>query len=242
MSHYLRFLSLVVGSLLAGSFSSPSYAWYDRTHMAVVEAAGAPGLSYLAVGADMAKEKAANERFNHYSNNPHGTVITVKTVLDQAVLYNSTAPDSGHLYGAIIAALDTYRERKKDPTRYALYPLGYAMHYLGDLSMPFHNIDYNAFNKANHAGNDDVVNGEPRLVSEIHSRMGKYATKINPLKFRESLVTHVAQLANRSTLLGYQLQGNGTVVMNKDTAYEQLAQSAALLRAILVALDLPVSP
>jgi hypothetical protein len=239
MSYYLRFLSLVVGSLLAGSFSSPVYAWYDHTHMAVVEASGAPGLSYLAVGADMAKEKASNERFNHYSNNPHGTV---KTVLDQAVLYNSTAPDTGHLYGAIIAALDSYRERKKDPTKYALYPLGYAMHYLGDLSMPFHNIDYNDFNRVNHARNDGVVDGELRLVSEIHSRMGKYATKINPLKFRESLATHVAQLANRSTVLGYQLQGNGTVVMSKDTAYEQLAQSAALLRAILVVLDLPVSP
>jgi hypothetical protein len=116
------------------------------------------------------------------------------------------------------------------------------MHYLGDLSMPFHNIDYNDFNRVNHARNDGVVDGEPRLVSEIHSRMGKYAVKIDPLKFRESLAAHVAQLANRSTALGYQLQGNGTASMSKDTAYEQLAQSAALLRAILVALDLPVSP
>jgi len=29
--------------------------------------------------------------------------------------------------------------------------------------------------------------------------------------------------------------------MNKETAYEQLAQSAALLRAILIALDVPIA-
>ena len=116
------------------------------------------------------------------------------------------------------------------------------MRYLGDPSMPLHNTEYNAYNKAKHVKNDGVVDGEPLLVNEIHSRRGKYAVKIDPVNFRESLATHVAQLANRSTTLGYQLEENGTVLMSKDIAYGQLAQSAALLRAILIALDVPVTP
>jgi hypothetical protein len=95
----------------------------------------------------------------------------------------------------ISRALDKLRIEADNPNR-SLYENNkgvYAMHYLGDLSMPLHNIEYNAFNKANHVKNDGVVDGEPRLVSEIRSRMGKYAVKIDPLKFQESLADQVAQ-------------------------------------------------
>ena len=233
-----RFL-LVVMSLL--TIVAPANAWHDRTHMAVVEAAGTPTLAYLAVGADMAKEKAPNENYNHYSNNSTRTIVTAKLVIDQAARYNTVEP-VGHLYGAIIAALDSYQEKKKDPTKYALYPLGYAMHYLGDLSMPFHNMENNDFNIANHSRNDGVVDSEPQLVAEIRARMGKYRIKIDSTNFRESLAAQVALIASRSTALGYQLQAEVTPVMVKDTAYEQLAQSAALLRAVLIALNVPVTP
>jgi hypothetical protein len=226
-------LFLIMSGLL---LSVPSHAWHDRTHQAVVEAAGAPRLAYLAVGADMAKAKQPQERLNHYCNNVKGTVVTTKMVLDQVALYDTAEPAGGHLYGAIVAALAEYRKLQADPDKYALYPLGFAMHYIGDLSMPFHNMAYNDFNRTNHSKNDGVVDGEDKLVAEIRSRMPKYPIVIDQTNFQNSLATQVALIATRSTTLGYQLQESGTQVMGMTTAYELLAQSAALLRAVLVAM------
>lgn len=230
---------LLLGCLLGNAASA--FAWHDRTHMAVVEAAGVPKMAYLAVGADMVKEKFPNEQLNHFCNNLKGAVISPKMVLDQEAFYNEAESESGHLYGAINAALDNYREGTKVLSKYALYPLGYAMHYIGDLSMPLHNIEFTRFNRANHGMNDGVVDSEPQLVNEIRSRMANYKIKIDPQKFRESLAVQIAQIAVKSVALGYHLQDSNTPVMSKIAAYEQLAQSAALLRAVFIALDISLS-
>lgn len=219
--------------------TEPAHAWNDRTHMAVAEAAGVSKLAYMTVGADMAKEKAPLERLNHYSNNTKDATITPKAVLDQVAFYNTAEPESGHLYGAIVGALEDFRKKKADPSKYALYSLGYAMHYIGDLSMPFHNMEYGSFNRANHSKNDAVVESEQQLVQEIRSRMEKLQVKIDPQNFKESLAAQVASIAGKSTALAYQFQTDQSSLMKKNTAYEQLAQSAALLRAVLIALDVP---
>lgn len=237
----LRYSVVVIQLFLMLLTADQAAAWNDRTHMAVVEAAGAANLSYLAVGADMAKERAPIERLNHYCNNQKGTVVTSKMILDQVPYFSTAEPESGHLYGAIIASLETYRAQKKNPSKYALYPLGYAMHYIGDLSMPLHNMEYGTFNKMHHGRNDNVVENDPKLVDEIRALMGKYQVKIEPQKFRESLISEVAAVAGRSITLSYQLQESKTSLMSKATAYDQLAQSAALLRAVLIALEMPVS-
>src|SRR6185369_15653590 len=63
---------------------SPAIAWHDATHMAVMKAAGLDNYAYLAVGADMAKEKAGGyEDGNHYRNNAKGVIVTADMVLDQ---------------------------------------------------------------------------------------------------------------------------------------------------------------
>ncbi|GAM10407.1 hypothetical protein OR1_02696 [Geobacter sp. OR-1] len=241
ISYFTRYSVVIIQLILLVVTAGQASAWNDRTHMAVVEAAGAEKLSYLAVGADMAKERAPVERLNHYCNNPKGTVVTANMILGQVPYFSTAEPESGHLYGAIIASLETYREQKKNPSKYALYPLGYAMHYLGDLSMPLHNMEYGSFNKLHHGRNDNVVENDPKLVQEIRSLMGKYPVKIDPQKFRDSLVAEVAAIAGRSIALSYQLQESKTSLMSKATAYEQLAQSASLLRAVLIALEVPVS-
>lgn len=233
---------------------SPALAWHDATHMAVMKAAGLDNYAYLAVGADMSKEKSGGyEDGNHYRNNVRGVIVTADMVLDQVRDYNCRCNDEGHLYGAIIAALNQYRERKSN-SKYARYPLGFAAHYIGDLSMPLHNVDYNDFNKANHTANDGVVEGdenEPtdakvaRIAKGIQQKMkGLLPYQLPPAKaditkFQLELAKKIAEIANRSIVLGYAMQEATPprTIMSTDEAYGQLAESAALLKAAYVALQ-----
>jgi L-fucose mutarotase/ribose pyranase (RbsD/FucU family) len=57
----MRILSLatyVVIACIVSIYPNQTMAWHDATHMAVVKAAGLDNYVHLAVGADMAKEKA----------------------------------------------------------------------------------------------------------------------------------------------------------------------------------------
>jgi hypothetical protein len=245
-------LPLTLAILL--SISSPALAWDDATHMAVMKAAGMDNYAYLAVGADMSKMKSGgHEDGNHYRNNAKGVKVTADMVLDQVHDYNSRDNDKGHLYGAIIAALTQYREYKNSG-RYARYPLGFAAHYIGDLSMPLHNTDYNDFNKAYHRANDGVVEGGEdeatdvkvaRIATEIRKRMaGRPAYRLpraknDVMKFNHELAQKIAEIANKSIALGYAMQDSKPqkTLMSTDDAYGQLAESAALLKAAFAALQ-----
>ncbi|BCS52801.1 hypothetical protein [Geobacter sp. SVR] len=229
-------------------YATPTLAWHDATHMAVVRAAGLENLAYLAVGADMAKEKAAGESANHYCNMPKGVEVTPEMVLAQVGDYNENGDADGHLYGAIIAAIDDYLLRSSGG-KYGLYPLGYAAHYIGDLSMPLHNVAYDAFNKANHSANDGIVErtGPPgettdakvaRLAEEIRKRMAKLPPiwiNNDVRQFHRDLATRIAAIANRAAALGYTLQETQRTRMTEEEAYMQLAQSAQLLQAVYAA-------
>jgi hypothetical protein len=250
MSRPVAVLALFLSLVSATSAS----AWHDATHMAVVKAAGLDDYAYLAVGADMAKEKSGGyEDGNHYRNNPRGTVVTADMVLDQVRDYNCRCGAEGHLYGAIIAALEKYRENR-DGGKYARYPLGFAAHYLGDLSMPFHNVEYNLFNQTHHGANDGVVEGgadEPmdarvaRIAGQIRERMKTIPPIRLPragadvTKFNRALADRIAGIANRSIALGYTMQDQTPqrTLMTEDEAYRQLAESAALLKAVFAALQ-----
>ena len=233
---------------------SPALAWHDATHMAVMKAAGLDNYAYLAVGPDMAKEKSGGyEDGNHYRDNAKGVVVTVDMVLDQVRDYNCRCNGEGHLYGAIIAALGQYRERRSRD-KHARYPLGFAGHYIADLSMPLHNVDYNDFNKAWHSANDGAVEGgenEPidarveRIAAGIREKMNRLPpyrlplAKDDPAKFNFELAKKIAEIANKSIALGYAMQEANPqkTVMGSDEAYGQLAQSAALLKAAFAALQ-----
>lgn len=246
--HLLAFI-LAILSMLG---STPAHAWHDATHMAVMKAAGLDNYSYLAVGADMAKEKAGGyEDGNHYRNNARGVTVTADMVLDQARDYDCRCGGEGHLYGAIVAALDRYREARS-ANKYALYHLGFAAHYMGDLSMPLHNVEYNAFNKTWHSANDGAVEGDggettdarvTRIAKEIRARMKGLppyrlpAAKDDAARFNLELARKIAEIATRATVLGYAMQEANPqrTVMSKDEAYRQLAESAALLKAAFAA-------
>lgn len=234
--------------------TTPAHAWHDATHMAVMEAAGLHNFAYLAVGADMAKEKSGgHEDGNHYRNNAKGVTVTPDMVLDQVRDYNCRCGGEGHLYGAIVAALNQYRERRSDG-KYDRYPLGYAAHYIADLSMPLHNTEYNLFNQTYHSANDGVVEGsndEPievkvsRIARQIEKRMLVLAplqlppAKEGMTKFNQALAKRIAEIANSSMALGYAMQDSKPqrTRMTEDEAYRRLAQSAQLLKTAFAALQ-----
>jgi len=249
-------LSSLAGCIVLASaallFAFPAAAWHDATHMAVVKAAGLDDFAYLAVGADMAKEKAATvENGNHYHNTPRGVRVTPEMVLAQVRDYNKAGDADGHLYGAIVAAVNDYMLRGA-VGKYDRYPLGYAAHYLGDLSMPFHNISYGDFNKANHAANDGIVeNSGPRgestdakvarLASEIRKRMQRLPDlplSTDVVRFHKELALRIAAIANRAAVIGYAMEDANPprTRLTEEEAYTQLALSARLLKAVAAAI------
>jgi hypothetical protein len=249
--------SILFAFALSLVLPSPALAWNDITHMAVMKAAGLDDYAYLAVGPDMAKAKSGgHEEGNHYRDNKRGAVVTEDIVLDQVQDYNCRCSGgAGHLYGAIIAALDEYRELKQK-NKHALYPLGFAAHYIADLSQPLHNIEYNDFNKANHAANDGAVEkGEKGTTDEKLARMARNiqqrmrsippyrlpSPKEGIKKFNSEVAKRIAEIANKAMAMGYAMQEANPpkAVMTTDEAYRQLAQSAMLLKAVYTAIGGP---
>ena len=210
-----------------------SWAWNDRTHMGIAKAAGY-WYWYYAAGADIAKIKAGTiEERNHYFGNDKNAEISTKTVLDQAERYNNPNDSEGHLYGAIIASLREFRIAKSNG-KDAEYQMAYAVHYIGDLSAPLHNIPYDSFNKAHHAVNDNTVENVMDKIEEIQKNM--YEINLRPDHFEEDLAKEVARIANVSRVLGVKLRTeNRDMTSNEGLA--QIGHSASLLKAVLAAID-----
>ena len=206
-------------------YSMSAYAWHDQTHIAVGTAAGFK-LAYNLAAPDVAKIKAKDiESFNHYCNVPESTAITADMVRKQIDKYNSTDDKEGHLYGAIVAAVREFQSDKKKG-KYSDYHLVYAGHYIGDLSMPLHNMDYSDFNKKNHTVNDATIE------NEVASNIDKI--KIFPIKIEneDDLINAIVQIANDSKNFAYKLQKENRN-MTKDEAYSRISKSASLLKAVL---------
>jgi hypothetical protein len=213
--------------------SSTGYAWHDKTHIAIAKAAGYQ-YWFNAAGADITKTKAgAIEEKNHYYNNYENVPVTGKLVLGQARLYNSPSDEEGHLYGAIIASLRDY-QKKNSVGKFAEYPLAFAVHYIGDLSQPLHNLPYDHFNQTHHSANDGIVDEDIlNKIKEIEKNM--YGIKLSKDNFEEDLAREIARIANISRQLGFKIKAENRD-MTKEEAYVQLGHSASLLKAVLTTL------
>jgi hypothetical protein len=211
-----------------------SWAWYDKTHLAIAKAAGYQNW-YNAAAADMTKVKAgAVEDKNHFFNNDRNAEVTAKVVLGQIDRYNRAQDEEGHLYGAIVAALREF-QTTRSAGQYAEYHMAFAVHYIGDLSQPFHNISHDRFNKAHHAANDGLVDGEVMdHLGEIQKKM--YGISLRPGHFEEDLAKEIARIANLSHDLGLKLRAENRD-MTHEEAYVQLGHSASLLKAVLKELE-----
>jgi hypothetical protein len=207
-----------------------SYAWHDRTHLAVAKAAGY-AFWFNAAGADITKTKAgAIEEKNHYYNNYANVPVNDKTVLDQIKLYNSPSDEEGHLYGAIIAALRDY-QKKNSTGKFAEYHMAFAVHYIADLSQPLHNLQYDQFNKTHHSANDGIVDEDIlEKIKVIEKNM--YEIKLSSDNFETDLAKEIARIANISRQLAFKMKAENRD-MTKEEAYVQLGHSASLLKAVL---------
>ncbi|MDD5170703.1 MAG: hypothetical protein PHN75_17945, partial [Syntrophales bacterium] len=132
---------LMIGIISSGNVA---FAWRDVTHIAIAKAAGYH-YWFNAAAADLTKEKAGSkEGRNHFFNNDEKANVTRQMVLAQADYYNEPTLESGQLYGAIIGSLRSYVAAKSD-NRNGEYRMAFAVHYIGDLSNPLHNIPYDDF-------------------------------------------------------------------------------------------------
>ncbi len=210
-------------------FTGHAYAWFGRTHLAIAKAAGYRNW-YNAAAADLARLKAGDiERFNHYVNNPKGTVIKPEMVLRQAERYNDPYDKSGHLYGAILASVRQYIKDKKEG-RYPEDIMAYCVHYVGDLSMPLHNTPFDEFNKKYHMQFDGIID------DEILDNVSKIKINHLSIKSENDLIREIIRTADISMKLGFRLEAENRL-MTKAEAYRQIGLSASLLKAILEYVD-----
>jgi hypothetical protein len=207
---------------------SPAMAWHDRTHLAVGVAAQFDQ-AYNLAGPDVAKLKSDTvEEYNHWVDNSEATAITKALIKGQIQKYNvgTERERRGHLYGAIVASVRAYQD-EAGAGRFATYHLAYAGHYIGDLSMPLHNIDNRLLDTLpNHYENDHIVE------DEITTNMDKIQLSPMTIKNEEDLIQIIAQIATKSKDLGYKLVEEKRN-MTKDEAYQQVSQSASLFKAVL---------
>ncbi len=220
--------------LILLSTTSPAFAWHDKTHLSVAKTAGYQHW-YNAAGPDLTKLRAGEtESFNHYFNNIRAAEVTPQMVLNQVNRFckaDSLFDREGHLYGAIIAAVRDFKKSTASG-KYSEYHLAFAAHYCTDLSNPFHNTDYDDFNKQHHIVNDATV--EASVFNEqdrIQKKM--YSITLRNDTFEQDLAKEIARIANLTRNLGERLRKENRD-MTKDEAYTQLGHSASLFRAILV--------
>lgn len=212
-------------ALLIALSPAVSSAWFDETHLAIAKAAGYHNW-YNAAAADIAKEKMGNtEGYNHYVENVKGTIVTSEMVLAQMSQYDTLS--SGHLYGAIMAAVGNYKSAKSR-NAYPENHMAYAAHYLGDLSQPLRHIPMpkGGYNDRLNSKTDGIIDSE--VLSNI-IKIQVYDIKISS---REDLAGEIARIANLSLELAFKLEAEDRLI-TKEEAYTQLGHSASLLKAIL---------
>ena len=222
--------------LFVSCFSS-AMAWHDRTHIAVGVAAQFDQ-AYNLAGPDVAKLKANTvEEYNHWVDNSETTAITKAFIKGQIQKYNlgTEREKTGHLYGAIVAAIRAYQDESA-AGKFATYHLVYAGHYIGDLSMPLHNIDNSLLDTLpNHYDNDHIIE------NEIITNMDKVKLFPMTIKNEDDLIHNIAIIATRSKDLGYKLLKEKRN-MTKEEAYQQISQSASLFKAVLEYVGYSKSP
>jgi hypothetical protein len=226
---FMKRLSLgFLAVFLFFSCFSPAMAWHDRTHIAVGTAAQFDQ-AYNLAAPDVAKLKADTvEEYNHWVDNSETTTITKALIKGQIQKYNvgTEREKGGHLYGAIVAAVRAYQD-ESGAGKFATYHLVYAGHYIGDLSMPLHNIDNSLLDTLpNHYDNDHI------LEDEIANNINKIKLIPMTIKNEEDLIQNIALIATKAKDFGYKLLKEKRN-MTKEEAYQQISQSASLFKAVL---------
>jgi hypothetical protein len=202
-----------------------AHAWFGKTHLAMAKRAGYRNW-YNAAAADIARLKAGDvEQHNHYVNNRKGAKITPDMVRAQIKKYDSPRDSKGHLYGAIVGSIRQYIEAKK-AGEFAEDHMAYCVHYIGDLSMPLHNMEYSPFNKRYHLDMDGIIE------DEILDNLSRIKIEKLYIKTETDLIKEICRIAEISMELGFKLEKEDRM-MTRDEAYKQVGMSASLLKAVI---------
>ena len=225
-----RFWLIYLFILTTFLYTASAFSWNDETHLAIAKAAGYKSW-YNAAGPDITKVKADKiEAYNHYFDNKKNLEINETMVIDQAKLYNNPSDGEGHLYGAIIGSIREY-EKAQDAGKYGEYHIAFCAHYVGDLSQPLHNSQYDAFNRKRHLDNDKTVEAEVLSnISKITENM--HPVVLNDVTFEKDLAKEIARIANLARELDKKIRKEHRN-MTKEEAYKQLGLSASLFKMIL---------
>jgi hypothetical protein len=221
---------LLLQVLILLSIAGTAQAWFGKTHLAIAKRAGYRNW-YNASAADISRLKAGDkEQHNHYVNNKMGAVIIPDTVRAQIKKYDSPRDSKGHLYGAIVGSIRQYIKAKK-AGEFAEDHMAFCVHYIGDLSMPLHNMEYSPFNEKYHLNMDGIIENEI-LDKVLDIKIEKIT-----IKTEGDLIHEICRIANISMELGFRLEKEERM-MTKAEAYRQISLSASLLKAVLEYVDL----
>lgn len=209
---------------------APVNSWFDKTHIAVVQACNVQYSPCLAIAPDVVSHKYPVEAANHFSSAANVSV-SFNYVLKQVVRYDKD-DSKGHLYGAIIASARQVYKNMKNQVR-PDYDYAFLAHYVGDLSQPLHNSPYDLFNKKNHKRIDGLVDDIPNLAELIFLRMGKLRICTDA-----EIVVAVADLANKARAADKILRNHE---FSQSDALNLLGRSATLLNAIDIYLRLSLN-
>ncbi len=220
-------------------------AWDELTHKAVGDIINFDLSNHLSAP-DIARAKLGDvELKNHFYDCRENLNISIALVKSQKSWYNNPSDEDGHLYGAILQSVEDYQKSKLSGKGKS-FLLAWVGHYIGDLSNPLHNIEYEQFNKICHAANDSMLES---VISSLVDSLKK-TVKNNPIviKNEDDLAKYIVELASKSKAIGYELSKKWNketanmaedekkkhiVTMTREQAIEQVRQSALLLDAVL---------
>lgn len=231
---------LICGLLL---FSSVASAWHDKTHIALglaiygseegfreAEKRGEFTAYYDLAAPDLAKIRAGNEACNHYYDQSRNELIAKEMVLQQVAQVGKVCTDTekGRLYGAITDSLRKYIEIKSKGG-FADYYMAYVGHYVGDLVMPLHNVEFSGIK--HHSANDAVVEKEINLTTYNQARIIACMQEYT-LNSEDEVIAKMLELASEASTLGYRLVDDNKRTMTAEEAYTQLGAGASFFKAI----------
>lgn len=221
--------------------SAGAFAWTDQAHMAMGKAAGFRRFQNCA-GIDIARTVAAinglpqTDEQAHFFNAPADYEITADDAYAQLQDIGKSREEcpEGYLLGAILHTVRLCKEKTEsgafDDEYYAV-----LLHYITDLSQPFHMTVYDDFNRDFHFACDDILSDTKAKYPVFASvRLAKKLKVNNKLRFEteEELLEAVIELARQTQELANIMRSEQRNITRKE-ALLQISRAASLGKAAM---------
>lgn len=208
----MRIIFLV---LLALFINTTAYAWKGDVHRFIADKSG-----FKDIDASCPDRSDKGKFSNHYYNADKDEVISSNFIKKQESNYD-TGAQKGALYGAILGSYKAVVDA--EPIEKSCKPIEYFVHYMGDLSAPFHNILRDQWTKDNHGRNDKADLG---MIDDDDLATVKLSN------CSEDLLSKIADIANESCRIGYQQFDEKIPDVSDADKKAQIIKSINLLRGV----------